>query len=63
MNKDKVNSLMKHIDNYKNRLHTNFVPNRRKDQEAAYREYLELEITRTQRRIDYLTGVYVGPKK
>jgi hypothetical protein len=61
--KDKVNSLIKHLENYKNRLTTGIVPERRRNQVAAYKEYLMLEIKRTERRIAALTGVYVESKK
>lgn len=47
---DKIEKLKKHLANLKNRLGT--VPERRKGQEKAYEEWLELEIRRTIRKID-----------
>lgn len=55
--KEDVNSLLKHLGNYQNKLSTGTVPERHKGKEVAYKAYLELEIKRTKAKIESKTGV------
>lgn len=53
-NKDKLNNLVKHLENNKTRLSGGTIPSRYVGKEVAYREYLEREIKRTFKKIEDL---------
>lgn len=59
---DKLANLKKHLEVSKNRLNGKIVPERRKGQEAAYFDFLQREIKRTEKKIEEIAPTY-GTKK
>ena len=55
--KKDVSNLIKHYENYKNRLNSNQIPERHKGREIAYKEFLQREVNRTKAKIESITGV------
>jgi hypothetical protein len=55
--KDRVNNLTKHLEKNKSALSSKSVPDRRKNQETAYRDFLRREISRTQKTLENLKPV------
>lgn len=62
MNVDKVKSLTKHLETYKNRLRSGLVPERQKGKEDSYFGYLKREIVRTEKTLESIV-MSAGPKK
>lgn len=54
MSKEKVLKLEKHLNSIKNRLSSGIVPERRKNQEQAYKDFLKGEIEFTESQISKL---------
>lgn len=52
-------SLVKHLENYRNKLASKIVPERHKGKEEAYFDYVKREISRTAKKIESITGVAV----
>lgn len=53
MSKEKIQNLQRYIESHKNRL-SSPTPEKHKNHPEAYKQYLQLEITKAQKKLDKL---------